>query len=164
LDTEFRSISDDWPVFAFAHDFGAINGPSEDVVFAIGHARDPAIHYAVANGTFQDRRLYLFSQYKTVDDAIATFLGDYSNAVVRAQAFDAQVNADASKISSDYASIVALVIRQAFGAIETTFAETIVGGINTSDVTVFMKGDGISLSLSDDPHSPSGVQKYPVRV
>lgn len=66
-------------------------------------------------------------------------MGDYSNALVRAKAFDAKVNADATKISADYASIVALSIRQGFGAIKTTVSRTS-GGFNTSDVLVFMKG------------------------
>lgn len=66
-------------------------------------------------------------------------MSDYSNALVRAKAFDAKVNADATKISAEYASIVALSIRQGFGAIETTVSRTR-SGFNTSDVLVFMKG------------------------
>ena len=67
-------------------------------------------------------------------------MNDYSNAVARASAFDAQVKSDASKISTDYADWVALSVRQAFGAIEFTISKDSAGKFNTSDVLVFMKG------------------------
>ncbi|EIW62026.1 DUF1793-domain-containing protein [Trametes versicolor FP-101664 SS1] len=137
-DTAFRAVSDRWPVFAFAHDLGTITGATAPVVFAVGHARDPAVQYIVAGGALQSRSLFFWTRFSTVASAISTFLGDYSNALVRAKAFDAKVNADATKISADYASIVALSIRQGFGAIETTVSRT-GSGFNTSDVLVFMK-------------------------
>lgn len=71
---------------------------------------------------------------------MGSFLNDYSNAVARASAFDAQVKSDASKISTDYADWVALAVRQAFGAIEFTISKDSAGKFNTSDVLVFMKG------------------------
>ena len=58
----------------------------------------------------------------------------------RAQSFDAQVQADADKISSDYAGLVALSIRQTFGATEITLSKNSGGTFNTSDVMTFMKG------------------------
>ena len=69
-----------------------------------------------------------------------TFLEDYPNAVARANAFDAQVKSDASKISTDYASIVALSIRQAFGAIEITVRKNSDGSFDSSNTLTFMKG------------------------
>ena len=59
---------------------------------------------------------------------------------MRANSFDAQVKADASKISDDYASIVALSVRQAFGSTEITLSKNGDGSFNTSDVMMFMKG------------------------
>ena len=67
-------------------------------------------------------------------------MGDYQNALTRAKAFDAKVQADASAISTDYAAIVALSIRQAFGATEITVSKNSNGSFNTSDVLMFMKG------------------------
>ena len=58
-----------------------------------------------------------------------------------AKAFDSKVSSDASKISSDYASIVALSIRQVLGAIEITLSRNSDGSLNTTDVLVFMKGE-----------------------
>lgn len=71
---------------------------------------------------------------------ITSFLEDYPNALARANALDAQVNGDASRISADYASIVALSIRQALGAMEITVSKNSDGSWNTGDVLVFMKG------------------------
>ena len=70
---------------------------------------------------------------------ISTFVNDYTNALARANAFDAKVKADASAISSDYADIVALSIRQTLGACEITVSKTSSGAFNTSDITTFMK-------------------------
>ncbi|PCH41119.1 DUF1793-domain-containing protein [Wolfiporia cocos MD-104 SS10] len=140
-DTNFRGISDDWPVFAFAHDLGNISSLSEPVVISIGFARDPAVEYITAGGAVQHRSSYFWSRYATIDDAIATFLGDYSNAVMRAKAFDTKVLTDSSQSSMpiNYHSIVLLSIRQAFGGIEITISKDSNGSYNTSDVTAFLK-------------------------
>lgn len=71
---------------------------------------------------------------------ISSFLSDYDNALARAQAFDSKISSDASRISSDYASVVALSVRQGFGAIEFTVSKTSDGQFNASDIMVFMKG------------------------
>ncbi|KAI0661062.1 DUF1793-domain-containing protein [Cubamyces menziesii] len=138
-DTAFRAVSDRWPVFAFAHDLGSVNGATAPVVFSVGHIRDPAIQYIVANNGRQNRSLFFWTRFSTVANAISTFLNDYANALARANAFDAKVNADATRISSDYASIVALSVRQGFGATEITVSRTSSGGFNTSDILMFMK-------------------------
>ncbi|KAI0796743.1 DUF1793-domain-containing protein [Abortiporus biennis] len=139
-DSEFRAVSDRWPVFAFARDLGTVSAsPSPEVVFSIGHARDPAIEYIIANGALQQRSSFFWSQFSSIADAISSFLGDYTSALSRANAFDAQVAKDANAISSDYASIVALSIRQGFGATEITISKDAQGNFNTSDVLMFMK-------------------------
>ncbi|KAJ7860128.1 hypothetical protein B0H13DRAFT_1639665, partial [Mycena leptocephala] len=80
---------------------------------------------------------------------ISAFLADYIAALARAQAFDAQVQADASKISADYAAVVALSIRQAFAATEITLSKTSSGAFNVTDVLVFMKGDDGNVNTVD---------------
>lgn len=67
-------------------------------------------------------------------------MNDFSGALSRANAFDTKVNSDASKISQDYASIVALSIRQALAATEITISRNSDGSFNVNDVIVFMKG------------------------
>ncbi|OCH92944.1 DUF1793-domain-containing protein [Obba rivulosa] len=139
FDTEFRAISDRWPVFAFARDFGQISAPSTPVIHSIGFIRDPAVQYIVANNATQDRSLYFWSNFSTASDAIAFFMQDYSGASTRAQTLDNMISADASSISEQYAGLVALSIRQAFAAFEITISKDGSGQFNTSDVMVFMK-------------------------
>ncbi|KAJ6515750.1 hypothetical protein C8R45DRAFT_217798 [Mycena sanguinolenta] len=139
LDTNFRAIEDDWPVFGFAHNLGTVTTASAPVVFSVGHIRDPALEYIVAGGALENRNLYYMSEFSTSAAVIAEFLGDFSAALTRAKTFDAQVQADASKISADYAAIVALSIRQSLGATEITLSKTSTGAFNMSDIIVFMK-------------------------
>lgn len=89
---------------------------------------------------------------------MASFLQDYDNALDRAYAFDAQVDSDASAISSDYAGLVSLSIRQLLGAIEITLSKNSDGSFNTSDVIVFLKG--IQLFWILEIYSKTSAQKY----
>ncbi|KAJ7853748.1 DUF1793-domain-containing protein [Mycena leptocephala] len=141
LDSAFRAISNNWPVFGFAHDLGTITSATTPVVFSVGLVRDPAVQYIIAGGALQSRNLYFLSSFPTVDCMIASFLSDFGAALLRAQALDAQIQADAGKISADYAGVVALSIRQAFAATELTISKTSTGGFNTSDIILFMKGE-----------------------
>ncbi|KAN0093261.1 protein of unknown function (DUF1793) domain containing protein [Tylopilus felleus] len=140
FDTNYRAIKDDWPVFAFAHDLGTISGTSETVVFTVGHVRDPAVEYIIAGGAYQARSIYAWSAYPSgVEQMIEAFIEDYPDALLRAQVFDQKVERDASAISSNYAGVVQLSIRQAFGAMELTISKNADGSWNTSDVLMFLK-------------------------
>ncbi|KAJ7129541.1 DUF1793-domain-containing protein [Mycena epipterygia] len=138
-DTDFRAISDRWPVFAFSTDLGKIASTSNPVVVSVGHVRDPAISYIVSGGKLQDRSSYFWNQFSNVSDAVTSFLGEYGAALARNVKFDAQVQADATAISTDYAAIVALSIRQTLAATEITISKNGDGSLNTSDILVFMK-------------------------
>ncbi|KAF9057677.1 DUF1793-domain-containing protein [Panaeolus papilionaceus] len=138
-DTNFRAISNSWPVFGLSRDLGSIKSSTGPVVFSVGHVRDPAIRYIVANGGIQQRSLFFWSQFSSTSALISSFLGDFSSALSRANTFDSKVQADANKISADYTAIVELSIRQALGATEITLSKNANGSFNTSDVIVFMK-------------------------
>ncbi|KAG1815522.1 uncharacterized protein BJ212DRAFT_1481299 [Suillus subaureus] len=139
-DTNFRAVSDNWPVFAFAHDLGTVSTTATvPVIYTVGHVRDPAIQYIVANDVYQPRSIYFWSAYSSVADLISDFIGDYSTALGRAQAFDQKVQSDASAISSNYAGVVALSVRQAFGALELTLSKNSNGSWNTDDILMFLK-------------------------
>ncbi|TBU63560.1 hypothetical protein BD310DRAFT_945106 [Dichomitus squalens] len=109
------------------------------VVYSVGHARDPAIQYIVINNGRQEQSSYFWSRFSAMTDAIETFLKDYDDALIRADEYDKQINDAASKISSDYASLVALSIRQTFGTIEITAPRQSDGSLDTSKVLTFMK-------------------------
>ncbi|KAK0206362.1 DUF1793-domain-containing protein, partial [Desarmillaria ectypa] len=138
-DANFRAVSNNWPVFALASDLGSVSSSTGPLVFAIGHIRDPAISYIVANNGRQDRNLYFWSQYPDAVSLIEAFLQGYRDALSQASNFDSQVESDASAISEDYAGIVALSIRQAMGSMEVTISKNADGSWNTDDVLVFMK-------------------------
>lgn len=74
-DTNFRAIDDNYPVFGFAKDLGTVTSATDPVIFSIGLVRDPAIEYIVANGAFQDRSLYFWSQYSNIADVVCVTLG-----------------------------------------------------------------------------------------
>ena len=76
-------------------------------------------------------------------------MNDHSNALSRAQTFDTKLQSDASAISNDYAEIVALSVRQAFGAMEITISKNGDNTWNTSDVLVFLKGKPSMICASD---------------
>ncbi|KAJ7062370.1 hypothetical protein C8F01DRAFT_129221 [Mycena amicta] len=140
LDKTFRQIGNAWPVFAHAHNLGSVSStPSKPTLFTIGHVRNPSIQYIVAKGAIQERSPYFFTKFPTVASALSSFVNDFSAALTRANAFDAKVQADASKISDDYAGVVALSIRQALGAIEITTAKNAFGVYDPTDIIVFMK-------------------------
>ncbi|KAK1226441.1 hypothetical protein PQX77_010605 [Marasmius sp. AFHP31] len=138
-DDKFRAVQDNWPVFAFAHDLGDITTDMKPIVVALGHAREPVIQYVTANNVLQDRVPYFSKQFSRPLDAIESFIKDYDGALERAKALDSKVQTDASKISSEYAGIVALSVRQFFGSIEFTLSKKSDGSIDDSDVLVFMK-------------------------
>lgn len=65
LDTNFRAIENDWPVFGLSHDLGTVTTATTPVIFSVGHIRDPAINYIVANDATQARNLYFWSKFST---------------------------------------------------------------------------------------------------
>ncbi|KAF9019246.1 DUF1793-domain-containing protein [Hymenopellis radicata] len=138
-DTSFRAISNNWPVFALSRDLGSVTAATgAPVVFAIGHIRDPAISYIVENNGRQDRSLFFWSKFSSPATLIDDFLSNYAaydGALVAANAFDRQLQSDAAAISSDYAGIVALSVRQALGATELTISKNGDGSWNTDDNT-----------------------------
>lgn len=73
-DTNFRAISHDWPVFAFAHDLGTVSIAATDpLIYTVGHVRDPAIQYIIANNVYQPRSVYFWSAYSSVADLVRKY-------------------------------------------------------------------------------------------
>jgi hypothetical protein len=73
-DTNFRAIQNSWPVFALAQDFGTVTTSTSPVVFTIGHVRNPAIEYIIANDMIQFRSIYSLSYFPTVDAMVNSLL------------------------------------------------------------------------------------------
>jgi hypothetical protein len=72
-DTNYRAVSDNWPVFGFSVDLGSVSDiSSSPLVFTIGHVRDPVIQYIVADDQIQQRSSYFWSTFSSVFDAVST--------------------------------------------------------------------------------------------
>ena len=69
-DTQFRAISDRFPVFAFAHDLGQVSAPTAPVVYSIGHVRDPVVQYIILSGGMQARSSYFWTRFAKIGDAV----------------------------------------------------------------------------------------------
>lgn len=142
-DTDYRAISNDYPVFAIAVNLGSIMTIENPPVWAVGYVRNPSIKYTTSTGDVQLRAPYYVTQYDSIQDVILAFLSDYNDALSRSEALDNQLTSAASGISSEYSDLIALASRQAFGGIDITVSNATGGGWNTSDVMIFMKNIGI---------------------
>jgi hypothetical protein len=70
-DTKFRAVSNNWSVFAFAHDLGTVSTTSTvPAIHTVGHVRDPAIQYIVANDVYQPQSIYFWNAYSSVADLV----------------------------------------------------------------------------------------------
>ncbi|EJD38414.1 DUF1793-domain-containing protein [Auricularia subglabra TFB-10046 SS5] len=139
-DTAFRAVSDRWPVFGFAKDFGNVGrSATQPVVFSVGHIRDPAVQYITKGNVLQSRSPYFLSQLANPAAVIKFFHDDFASATSTAAAFDNKVNSDSARVASNYAGLTSLSIRQTFAATELTVSKTASGAFNTSDILLFMK-------------------------
>ncbi|CAA7266367.1 unnamed protein product [Cyclocybe aegerita] len=146
-DAQHRTMYSTQPAVATSINLGTFSTTASPIVWAVGYVRDPAIRYTVGQST-QLRRSYFWTKYQTINDAIDDFLLDFPNALSRAAELDNKVLADAAQVSSKYASVTALCLRQTFGAMDITVSKTTSGDWNESDVKVFMKDLGNSRRIN----------------
>ncbi|PVH84784.1 DUF1793-domain-containing protein [Cadophora sp. DSE1049] len=122
VDTKFRSIMDEEPVFAFAKSF-KLNGTSaaggkahDSVLFTLAHVQDPVIQFASARGITLMRPLWA-SYYLNADELLQYHYADFNKAFALASNYSGQLEIDALKSGSeDYKDILALSARQVLGA------------------------------------------------
>ncbi|KAF9782924.1 hypothetical protein BJ322DRAFT_182136 [Thelephora terrestris] len=124
VDTQFRAISDMWPVFAFAHDLGVVGSTATTpVVYTIGHVRDPLVQVLNVPNINSLRGSYYLTRYSSTPDLVTALLSDYPNTLARAMNFDENLTTAAFAVTpqdSDYEDVLALSVRQLFGNIEIT--------------------------------------------
>ncbi|KAK5125322.1 hypothetical protein LTR85_000431 [Meristemomyces frigidus] len=133
VDSDFRAIMDDEPVFAFSKSFNMSSNISSDsagessittdsVVFTIAHLQDPVTQFASARGLTYMRPLW--ESYFHTDSALTTYhYLDFPHAAALAANYSAQLAHDAYASGSDsYKDIVELSARQVMGA--TSFSGT----------------------------------------
>lgn len=131
VDTHFRGIMDEEPVFAFTKAFHLNSNSSHynessakegSVVFTIAHVQDPVTQFASGRGLTWMRPLWK-SYFFTASSLVAYHYNDYHHASQLAANYSAQVAKDAfASGSDDYKDIVELSARQVLGA--TSFSGT----------------------------------------
>ena len=137
--TEFAasgSLSDDWnwklgSVVAYNQDLDTV-GSAKNVTFVVGYVREAAVNYMG-----QPRANYYRSSAADINQACVHAVLDFPNAEAEARKLDTEIANKATSIAgSNYSDILALSVRQAFGALEITItADT----LDTNDVMVFVK-------------------------
>ncbi|KAL1902968.1 hypothetical protein Sste5346_000880 [Sporothrix stenoceras] len=118
IDTTFRSIGDDWPVFAFARDFGSVLD-EQNVLFTVGLAQDQVINFQ-GNSTSPEALTALWSTvYTSAEDALSAFYFNWDIETHDAQLLDSKIHNDAFDAGGqDYASLTTLAVRQVFGSLQ----------------------------------------------
>ena len=69
VDTKFRSMNEDWPTFAFAHDLGPVGKEAKSLRYVLGHTREPALQYVTPSG-IEIRHEFWRSHFSTVAEAV----------------------------------------------------------------------------------------------
>src|SRR4051812_27235900 len=127
IDTNFRGIMDEEPVFAFSKQFHAnlksnSTISTQSTTFTIAHVQDPVVQFAAARGLTMMRPLWR-SYFADVEGLLEFHYHDFQNASTLAATYSAQLGEDAYKSGAeDYVDIVALSARQVLGA--TSFSGT----------------------------------------
>ncbi|KAF4636468.1 hypothetical protein G7Y89_g1608 [Cudoniella acicularis] len=117
-DTNFRPISQNWPVFGYSSDFGTIRTETHSTLYTIGLTQENAIQFAGQSGIVPLPSLWT-SYFSSETDAVSFFYNDYGEASRIARGLDNQIQKDSvAAAGQDYATITSLAARQAFGAIQ----------------------------------------------
>ncbi|KAL9094102.1 MAG: hypothetical protein Q9165_003517 [Trypethelium subeluteriae] len=119
-------------VVAFSQSLGSVNSSGTTVRVAIGYVREAAINYL---GNAQTH--YYRSQFPDTTSAVNQFFNDYEDAYNEAKSLDSQVQTTGTSVAgSKYADILALSVRQIFGAIDLTIPNST---LNTANASAFIK-------------------------
>lgn len=97
---------------AFSHQLGPVS-TTASVTFAVGLEQDSAIDFY---GTAQTP--YYRTQYSSIAAAFSAFLDDYPAALAESWSIDSLVLSQGHAVSTKYADILQLGVRQVFGATE----------------------------------------------
>lgn len=141
IDSKFRKVMDEEPVFAFSKSFKLSSGKklydgdswhsrqskedirSDSVMFTFALVQDPVVQFAAARGLTQMRPFWMTS-FTNAQDMVKHHFSDFDQASALANNYSKQLDVDAyASGSSDYRDIAALSARQVLGA--TQFSGTV---------------------------------------
>ncbi|PYH47798.1 glutaminase GtaA [Aspergillus saccharolyticus JOP 1030-1] len=130
-DADYRAISTNWPVFAFAHDLGSVDS-SVGVLFSIGLVQTDAMQYNGTDNGYAPLPSLWTSYFSDGPAALDFFHNDYETSSALSTELDDKIATDSiTAAGQDYLTITSLTVRQAFGA--TQLCGT------TADPYLFMK-------------------------
>ncbi|KAK8083629.1 hypothetical protein PG996_002410 [Apiospora saccharicola] len=131
-DSNFRAVSDNWPVFGFTKGLGAVGSESVSTLFSIGLTQDNAISFLGEGDGLTSVPSLWKSYFSSSLDAMTFFFNDYSTASGLSTDLDNRVASDSlAAAGQDYLTITSLSVRQTFGALQFCGTE--------SDPLVFLK-------------------------
>lgn len=117
-DTNYRPISDNWPVFGFANALGNVGSSPVETLYTIVHAQQNAIYFDSANGDVGVPSLWT-SYWNSDLDMVGFFYNDFRNMASLSEATDSQFAGDSIAAGGqDYLTITSLSARQAFAAVQ----------------------------------------------
>ncbi|CAI7632619.1 hypothetical protein N7533_000851 [Penicillium manginii] len=176
-DTNYRAISDKWPVFAFSYDLGNVGSKPVDTLFSLGLTQDEAIQYEGSSSYSSIPSLWK-SYFDTELEALSFFHHDFVASNYLSSSFDSQVAKDSIAVAGqDYLTVTSLSARQAFGATQLCGTEEKMylfmkeissdGNMNTVDVVfpaypIFLYSNPELLKLVLEPlYENQEAGKYP---
>lgn len=117
-DSDYRAISKDWPVFAFAIDLDTVDSSQASALFTIGLYQRDAIQYDGPDGIGPVPSLWT-SYFADELDAVDFFYHDYPRSNELSWELDTNVDHDSMAVAGEkYLAITSLSVRQAFGTIQ----------------------------------------------
>ncbi|KAL5334087.1 glutaminase GtaA [Aspergillus crustosus] len=114
--SNYRAVSDDWPVFGFSHDLGSVDS-STGVLFSIGLAQSEAIQYTGNSTTLSSIPSLWTSYFHNALEALNFFHSDYQEMNSLSSGLDDRIAQDSmAAAGQDYLTITSLSVRQSFAA------------------------------------------------
>lgn len=176
-DTNYRAISDNWPVFGFSTNLGSVSSTPVNTLFSLGLTQDEAIQYEGSSSYSAIPPLWK-SYFDTELAALSFFHQDYDKSSYLSASFDSQVAKDSIAVAGqDYLTLTSLSARQAFGATQLCGTEDNMylflkeissnGNMNTVDVVfpaypIFLYSNPELLKLVLEPlYENQEAGKYP---
>jgi hypothetical protein len=115
LNTNYRAISNQWPVFAFALDLGSVGSTPASALFTLTLAQEQAVQFESAKNKIQQLPPFWTSYFSSELDLVSFFYNDWSNAQTSANSIDTKVATDSlANAGQDYLTITSLAVRQVF--------------------------------------------------
>ncbi|KAI4746505.1 glutaminase A [Aureobasidium sp. EXF-12298] len=115
LNTNYRAISDQWPVFAFALDLGNVGSSPASALFTLTLAQEQAIQFEYEKEEVEQLPPLWTSYFSSELDLVSFFYNDWTNAQTTASSIDSKVATDSlANAGQDYLTITSLAVRQVF--------------------------------------------------